>query len=132
MSTMAICLLIFLAMIILFFIKKIPMAYTCMGVIVALFVTGCVDKETVFLGFGNNNVVTMASMFVRLGWVFGMFLSNSVRRLIIIELVNSVPNKDNFLMLFKEVATASMSSVSMLPDEFFNVGSSASKALKSS
>ncbi len=64
MNTMVMCLLIFLAMIILFFIKKIPMAYTCMGVIVALYVTGCVDKNTVFAGFGNNNVVTMASMFI--------------------------------------------------------------------
>lgn len=64
MNTMVLCLLIFLAMIILFFIKKIPMSYTCMGVIVALYVCGCVDKNTIMAGFGNNNVITMAAMFI--------------------------------------------------------------------
>lgn len=63
-NTMVICLVIFVAMIILFFNRKIPMSFTSMGVIVALFVTGCVDADAVFAGFGNNNVLTMAGMFV--------------------------------------------------------------------
>ena len=61
---MVICLVIFVAMIILFFNRKIPMSFTSMGVIVALFVTGCVDADAVFAGFGNNNVLTMAGMFI--------------------------------------------------------------------
>jgi len=61
---MTICLIIFVAMIILFFNRKIPMSFTSMGVIAALFVTGCVDKTIVFAGFGNNNVLTMAGMFI--------------------------------------------------------------------
>lgn len=64
MSTMTICLIIFAIMIILFFNRKIPMSFTSMGVIVALFVAGCVDMPTVFAGFGNNNVLTMAGMFI--------------------------------------------------------------------
>ena len=64
MDSMVICLIIFAVMIILFFNRKIPMAFTSMGVIVALFVAGCVDKATVFAGFGNNNVLTMAGMFI--------------------------------------------------------------------
>ena len=63
MNSMVICLIIFAVMIILFFNRKIPMAFTSMGVIVALYVAGCVDKATVFAGFGNNNVLTMAGMF---------------------------------------------------------------------
>lgn len=64
MSSMVICLIIFVVMIVLFFNRKIPMAFTSMGVIVALFVTGCVDAPAVFAGFGNNNVLTMAGMFI--------------------------------------------------------------------
>ena len=64
MSSMVICLIIFVVMIILFFNRKIPMAFTSMGVIVALFVTGCDDAPAVFAGFGNNNVLTMAGMFI--------------------------------------------------------------------
>lgn len=66
MNSMVICLIIFAVMIILFFNRKIPMAFTSMGVIVALYVAGCVDKATVFAGFGNNNVLTMAGMFMLL------------------------------------------------------------------
>lgn len=61
MNSMIICLIIFAAMIVLFFNRKLPMAFTSLGVVVALFVTGCVDAETVFAGFGNNNVLTMAA-----------------------------------------------------------------------
>ena len=64
MNSMVICLIIFAVMIILFFNRKIPMAFTSMGVIVALYVAGCVDKATVFAGFGNKNVLTMAGMFI--------------------------------------------------------------------
>lgn len=64
MNSMIICLIIFAAMIVLFFNRKLPMAFTSLGVVVALFVTGCVDAETVFAGFGNNNVLTMAGMFI--------------------------------------------------------------------
>ena len=38
MNSMVICLIIFAVMIILFFNRKIPMAFTSMGVIVALYV----------------------------------------------------------------------------------------------
>ena len=46
MNSMVICLIIFAVMIILFFNRKIPMAFTSMGVIVALYVAECVDKAT--------------------------------------------------------------------------------------
>ena len=64
MNSMVICLVIFVVMIVLFFNRKLPMSFTSMGVIVALYVTGCVDANAVFAGFGNNNVLTMAGMFI--------------------------------------------------------------------
>lgn len=64
MSQMTICLLIFVLMIVLFFIKKIPMSFSSMLVVVLLVVTGCVDSSTALSSFGNSTVVTMAAMFV--------------------------------------------------------------------
>lgn len=64
MSQMTICLLIFVFMIIAFFIKKIPMSFSSMAVVVLLVLTGCVDSKTALGSFGSATVVTMASMFV--------------------------------------------------------------------
>lgn len=64
MSQMTICLLIFLFMIVVFFIKKIPMSFSSMAVVVLLVITGCVDSKTALASFGSSTVVTMASMFV--------------------------------------------------------------------
>jgi hypothetical protein len=79
---MVICLIIFAVMIILFFNRKIPMAFTSMGVIVALFVAGCVDKATVFAGFGNNNVLTMAGMFIVAAGLSRTQMVNNITKLL--------------------------------------------------
>ena len=82
MNSMVICLIIFAVMIILFFNRKIPMAFTSMGVIVALYVAGCVDKATVFAGFGNNNVLTMAGMFIVAAGLSHTQMVNNITKLL--------------------------------------------------
>lgn len=82
MNSMVICLIIFAIMIILFFNRKIPMAFTSMGVIVALYVAGCVDKATVFAGFGNNNVLTMAGMFIVAAGLSRTQMVNNITKLL--------------------------------------------------
>lgn len=82
MNSMVICLIIFAVMIILFFNHKIPMAFTSMGVIVALYVAGCVDKATVFAGFGNNNVLTMAGMFIVAAGLSRTQMVNNITKLL--------------------------------------------------
>ena len=82
MNSMVICLIIFAVMIILFFNRKIPMAFTSMGVIVALDVAGCVDKATVFAGFGNNNVLTMAGMFIVAAGLSRTQMVNNITKLL--------------------------------------------------
>ena len=63
MNQMTLCLLLFALMIVLFFIKKIPMSFSAMLIVVLLVVTGCVESKTALSSFGNSTVVTMASMF---------------------------------------------------------------------
>lgn len=58
------------------------MAFTSMGVIVALFVAGCVDKATVFAGFGNNNVLTMAGMFIVAAGLSRTQMVNNITKLL--------------------------------------------------
>lgn len=82
MNSMIICLIIFAAMIVLFFNRKLPMAFTSMGVVVALFVTGCVDAQTVFAGFGNNNVLTMAGMFIVAAGLSRTQMVNNITKLL--------------------------------------------------
>lgn len=82
MNSMVICLIIFAVMIILFFNRKIPMAFTSMGVIVALYVAGCVDKATVFAGFGNNYVLTMAGMFIVAAGLSRTQMVNNITKLL--------------------------------------------------
>ena len=82
MNSMVICLIIFAVMIILFFNRKIPLAFTSMGVIVALYVAGCVDKATVFAGFGNNNVLTMAGMFIVAAGLSRTQMVNNITKLL--------------------------------------------------
>ena len=82
MNSMVICLIIFAVMIILFFNRKIPMAFTSMGVIVALYVAGCVDKATAFAGFGNNNVLTMAGMFIVAAGLSRTQMVNNITKLL--------------------------------------------------
>ncbi len=64
MSSMTICLLIFLFMIIAFFTNKISMSFTAMTVLVLLVVTGCIDSATALGTFGSSTVITMVSMFI--------------------------------------------------------------------
>ena len=63
MNQMTLCLLLFALMIVLFFIKKIPMSFSAMLIVVLLVVTGCVESKTALSSFGNSTVVTMASLF---------------------------------------------------------------------
>ncbi len=46
MNQMTLCLLLFALMIVLFFIKKIPMSFSAMLIVVLLVVTGCVESKT--------------------------------------------------------------------------------------
>ena len=64
MSQMTICLLIFIFMIIMFIMNKIPMSCTSMAVLILLVLTGCIDFKTALGYFGNTTVITMASMFI--------------------------------------------------------------------
>ena len=45
MNQMTLCLLLFALMIVLFFIKKIPMSFSAMLIVVLLVVTGCVEVQ---------------------------------------------------------------------------------------
>ncbi len=64
MSSVTICLIIFAAMIVLFFLNKIPMSFTALGAMILLVLTGCVDSSTALATFGSSTVITMAAMFV--------------------------------------------------------------------
>ena len=64
MSQTTICLMIFVFMIVIFFIKKIPMSFSAMLVILLLVFTGCVEPKDALSSFASNTVITMASMFV--------------------------------------------------------------------
>lgn len=64
MSQMTICLTIFVLMIVGFFFKRFPMSFTALAGLILLVITGCVDPKTALSAFGNNTVITMASMFV--------------------------------------------------------------------
>lgn len=64
MSHLAICLAIFVLMIVLFFLNKTPMWVTSLGCVVLLVITGCLDAKTALGNFGSTTVITMASMFI--------------------------------------------------------------------
>ncbi|MCH4031301.1 MAG: anion permease [Lachnospiraceae bacterium] len=64
MSQTTICLMIFVFMIVIFFIKKIPMSFSAMLVVLLLVFTGCVAPKDALSSFASNTVITMASMFV--------------------------------------------------------------------
>lgn len=64
MSSMTICLLIFLFMAIAFFTNKIPLCFTSMIVLLLLVFTGCADGTTAIATFGSSTVITMVSMYI--------------------------------------------------------------------
>jgi solute carrier family 13 (sodium-dependent dicarboxylate transporter), member 2/3/5 len=64
MSQMTICLILFLFMIVMFFLKKNAMWVTSLACIVLLVLTGCIDATTALNNFGSTTVITIASMFV--------------------------------------------------------------------
>ena len=64
MSQITICLIIFVAMIVLFFMNKIPMSFTAIGAMMLLVLTGCLDGSSAIATFGSSTVITMAAMFV--------------------------------------------------------------------
>lgn len=64
MSPIAICLVIFVVMLILFFTNKIPMSFTALAAMMALVITGCLDGSSAIATFGSSTVITMAAMFV--------------------------------------------------------------------
>lgn len=64
MSSITICLVVFVVMLILFFTNKIPMSFTALAAMMALVLTGCLDGSTAIATFGSSTVVTMAAMFV--------------------------------------------------------------------
>lgn len=64
MSTMTICIIIFVVSLILYGMNKLPMGVIGMGTILALVFTKCLDAKSALTYFSNNNVIMMASMFV--------------------------------------------------------------------
>lgn len=64
MSTMTICIMIFVVSLILYGMNKLPMGVIGMGTILALVFTKCLDAKSALTYFSNNNVIMMASMFV--------------------------------------------------------------------
>ena len=60
MSQITICLVIFVAMLILFFTNKIPMSFTALGAMIALVLTGCLEGSSAIAIFGSSTVITMA------------------------------------------------------------------------
>lgn len=64
MSTMTICILIFVASLVLYAINKLPMGVVGMATLLALVLTKCLDAKSALSYFANNNVIMMASMFV--------------------------------------------------------------------
>lgn len=64
MSTMLICLLIFIFMVVSFSLNKIPMSVTSMICLLLLVLTGCIDATTALSNFSSSTVITMVSMFI--------------------------------------------------------------------
>ena len=64
MTQITICLVLFVAMLVLFFTNKLPMSFTALGAMILLVFTGCLDAKTAVATFGSSTVVTMAAMFV--------------------------------------------------------------------
>lgn len=64
MDQITICLVIFVAMLVLFFTNKVPMSFSALAAMVALVLTGCLEGSSAIATFGSSTVVTMASMFV--------------------------------------------------------------------
>ncbi len=60
----AICLCVFLFMVVSFSLNKIPMALTSMIGMLVLVITGCVDASTALGNIGSSTVITMIAMFV--------------------------------------------------------------------
>ena len=63
-SQLVICIVIFVASLILYGSNKFPMGAVGMATIVALVLTKCLDAKSALSYFANNNVIMMASMFV--------------------------------------------------------------------
>ena len=63
-SQLVICIVIFVASLILYGSNKFPIGAVGMATIVALVLTKCLDAKSALSYFANNNVIMMASMFV--------------------------------------------------------------------
>lgn len=64
MSTLNICLIIFVGTIIGYALNKFPMEVIGLSGVVLLVLTGCLDQESALANFSNPNVILMAAMFV--------------------------------------------------------------------
>lgn len=64
MSSMTICIIIFVISLVLYGINKLPMGIVGMSTLLALVFTKCLDAKSALNYFSNNNVIMMASMFV--------------------------------------------------------------------
>ena len=63
-TQLVICIVIFVASLILYGSNKFPMGAVGMATIVALVLTKCLDAKSALSYFANNNVIMMAGMFV--------------------------------------------------------------------
>ena len=64
MTTTTITLVVFALMVISFFAKKIPMSATSMIGMLALVLTGCIERADALNTFGSTTVVTMVCMYI--------------------------------------------------------------------
>ena len=64
MSSITVCIIIFVASLILYGSNRLPMGVVGMATVLALVFTGCLDAASALTYFSNNNVIMMAGMFV--------------------------------------------------------------------
>lgn len=82
MTQITICLVLFVAMLVLFFTNKLPMSFTALGAMILLVFTGCLDAKTAVATFGSSTVVTMAAMFVVAAGLSRTQMINHITRLL--------------------------------------------------
>lgn len=64
MSTLTICIIIFILSLISYGLNKIPMGLTALITLAALIMTNCLDATTALSGFSSTNTIIIAGMFV--------------------------------------------------------------------
>lgn len=64
MSSITVCIVIFVLSMISFGLNKLPMAVTSLATMILLIITRCIDSGEALAGFGNTNNIVIVGMFV--------------------------------------------------------------------